>query len=95
MKSFEPKNSLTYFIKTFQGELKSKKLIVNCALFTGYLADQLGSYASAFYLAGGFLLLCAVLPFILLCVKAKNRNDESDQGMIVIEEDEQIKNVTA
>jgi len=45
-------------------------------------------------LAGGVLLLCAVLPFILLCVKAKNRSDESDQEMIAVEDDEQIQNVT-
>jgi len=46
-------------------------------------------------LAGGFLLLCALLPFILHCVKVKNRNDESDQEMIAMEDDEKIQNVTA
>ena len=61
----------------------------------GFLADTLGSYAPSFYLAGGVLLLCAVLPFVLLCVKAKNRNDESDQEMIAVEEDGQILNVSA
>ena len=46
-------------------------------------------------MAGGVLLLCAVLPFILLCVKVEDRNDEIDQEMIAMEEDEQIQHVTA
>lgn len=61
---------------------------MTCVLFIGFLADQLESYASAFYLAGSVLLLCAVLPFLLLCHRM-NRNDESDE-MIDVEEDEQI-----
>ena len=62
----------------------------------GFLADTLGSYAPSFYLAGGVLLLCAVLPFVLLCpVEVKKENDESDQEMIAMEEDGQTQNVTA
>jgi len=60
----------------------------------GFLADTLESYAPSFYLAGGVLLLCAVFPFVLLCVKAKNESDGSDQEMIAVEEDEQIQIVT-
>ena len=48
----------------------------------GFVADTSGTYAPSFYLAGGVLLLCAVLPFVLLCVKVKKGNDESDQQMI-------------
>lgn len=62
-----------------------------CVLFIGFLADQLESYASAFYLAGSVLLLCAVLPFVLLCLK-RNRNDEGDKEMMAVEDDEQIQN---
>ena len=52
----------------------------------GFLADTLGSYAPSFYLAGGVLLLCAVLPFVLLCpVGVKKENDESDQEMMAMD----------
>ena len=52
----------------------------------GFLADTLGSYAPSFYLAGGVLLLCAVLPFVLLCpVEVKKENDESDQEMMAMD----------
>ena len=61
----------------------------------GFLADTLGSYAPSFYLAGGVVLLCAVLPFVLLCVKVKKGSDESDQEMIAMEEDGQILKVSA
>ncbi|KAL9954126.1 hypothetical protein ACROYT_G041624 [Oculina patagonica] len=57
----------------------------------GFLADELESYAPSFFLAGSTLLLCAVLPFVLLCVKV-NRNDESDQQeMIAVENVGQIQ----
>lgn len=60
-------------------------------VFKGFLADQLESYAPSFYLAGSTLLLCAVLPFVLLCLKV-NRNDESDlQEMIGVENHGQIQ----
>ena len=41
------------------------------------------------------VLLCAVLPFVLLCVKVKKGNDESDQEMIAMAEDGQIVYVSA
>ena len=69
-------------------------LYMNYVLLRGFLADTLESYAPSFYLAGGVLLLCAVFPFVLLCVKAKNESDGSDQEMIAVEEDEQIQIVT-
>ncbi|KAJ7330737.1 hypothetical protein OS493_021666 [Desmophyllum pertusum] len=62
--------------------------ILSSPPLAGFLADQLESYAPSFYLAGGTLLLCALLPFLLLCVKT-NRNNEGDQEMIAVEKDEQ------
>ena len=66
---------------------------MNYVLLKGFLADQLESYAPSFYLAGGTLLLCALLPFLLLCVKT-NRNNEGDQEMIAVEKDEQVQYVS-
>ncbi|KAL9954127.1 hypothetical protein ACROYT_G041625 [Oculina patagonica] len=65
--------------------------ILSSAPLAGFLADELESYAPSFYLAGSTLILCAVLPFVLLCVKV-NRNDESDQQeMIAVENVGQIQ----
>ncbi|KAL9954120.1 hypothetical protein ACROYT_G041618 [Oculina patagonica] len=68
--------------------------IASAPPFAGFLADQLEFYASAFYLAGSVLLLCAVLPFLLYCIK-RNKSDEGDEEMIAVEEDEQIQHVSA
>ena len=69
-------------------------LYMNYVLLRGFLADTLESYAPSFYLAGGVLLLCAVLPFVLLCVKVKSESNGSDQEMIAVDEDEEIQIVT-
>ena len=46
--------------------------------FAGFIADQAGSYVIAFYTAGSLGILCAFLPFILLCAKQETNREEAD-----------------
>lgn len=38
---------------------------------TGLMADSLGSYTHAFYMAGAVVIAGAYIPFLLLCIKKR------------------------
>ena len=38
---------------------------------TGLMADSLGSYTHAFYMAGSVVIAGACIPFLLLCMKKR------------------------
>lgn len=49
----------------------SQRTLNGSFCLTGLMADSLGSYTHAFYMAGSVVIAGACIPFLLLCMKKR------------------------
>jgi len=64
--------------------LTSSAVILSPPL-AGFLADELESYAPAFFFAGSALVITTLLPFVLLCTQEPDSTIASEQEMIPVD----------
>ena len=67
-------SSLEPFLSWHAFQLSLRKAFCNSSLFTGLMADKLGSYAATFYTAGAVLIAGASI--ISLMAFAKQKREE-------------------
>ena len=57
-------------------------IIISFYFSTGLIADKLGSYAVAFYVSGGILVLGALIMFALKFTNTLSKDDRDHQNLL-------------